>query len=169
MVPGDVARTLRQLLHEIIGDASSVYSALRAKGIPAAVEDLFSRAAPLCRLRSRDRAIFNVEPAKKTVVRLPHPLGAEDQQTYEDLRDAFGVIANCECVDAPAGDREVIVVRTTVGWPAAIESNHETLLAYYATAEEVHHRPHLFSVVPGAETGQPIEELKKIFEELEKA
>ncbi|NLY02147.1 MAG: hypothetical protein GXY83_39185 [Rhodopirellula sp.] len=161
--PGDIAQMVRELLRETIGDAGSVYAAVHAYGVPQAVEELYGRAAPLCRLRGRDRAIFNVETASKMVARLPQPLGAEDQLTYQALRDAFHKLPNCECVDAPAGDREIVVVRTVVGWPIAIDSNHETLLAYYATAEDVRHRPHLFGVVPESRTGLPIERLKKLF------
>jgi len=98
------------------------------------------------------------------VARLPQPLGADDQQTYETVRDTFAAFPNCECVDAPPGDREITVVRTILGWPIAIDSNHETLLKYYATAEDVRHLPHLFGVVPGSETGRPIERLKNLFD-----
>lgn len=162
--PSDIAATLRELLRESIGDASSVYAAVRAAGPGHVVRQLYEKSAPLCRLRSRDRAVFKVETAKKMVVRLPLPLGAEDHQTHQDLRDAFGRIPNTECVEAPPGEREITVVRTILGYPYAIDSNSETLLTYYATAEDVRHRPHLFGVLPGSETGLPLAELKRVFE-----
>jgi len=67
-------------------------------------------------------------------------------------------------VEAPPGEREITVVRTILGYPYAIDSNSETLLTYYATAEDVRHRPHLFGVLPGSETGLPLAELKRVFE-----
>jgi hypothetical protein len=158
--PEEAAACLRDSLQKAMGDAHSIYAAIKSFGVERAATDLFRRAAVLCHLNSRDHEILNVSPAEHTVVRLPSPCGPGDAAIRSQLEDAFHELdTSCLIEDASPRERDITVMRTLVGWPMAIEQSNFALLTAYASCGELNHSPHLFGILPDEQDGQPLQTL----------
>lgn len=164
--PADVADELARLARRHLGAGQSVYASLRKYGIGRAARELFVAAEVLCDLGARDHAALTVTPAEHLLVRLPRA-GGEETQIREDLKTAFESIDKGAMFVEGAPDSEVVVVRTLLGFPAAIDATNDILLAAYSDCGGIHHFPHLFGVLPNSRTGQPIAEVVQLGQRLQ--
>lgn len=156
MPPRDIAHVVGDVVGGMIGDAHTVYTAIRACGVPHVARELYERAAPLCSLSSRDHVLLNVETHCDLIVRLPQPRGAEDADIAERVREEFRDLnETCQFLEDPR-DSEITIVRTLVGFPIGIEGSNAALLIDYLDSAAQGHHPHLFGLLPDSPHGEHV-------------
>jgi hypothetical protein len=157
--PRTVSTCVGEVTSAFLGDLHNVYTAVKSFGIDRTAHELFERARPLCSLSSRDHIRLNIETHSDLIVRLPQPLGADDADVADRLREAFRDLQPaCQFIEDPL-ESEVSAVRTLVGFPIGIEAANAALLYDYAESARQGHRPHLFGLLPDSPDGRHLPQL----------
>lgn len=159
MPPRDVALGVVEVVADLIGDLHTVFTAARRFGVAHVASELYSRAAPLCSLASRDHVRLNIETHRDLIVRLPLPRGADDAEIAEQLRAAFRELHPACQFLTDATETEITAVRTLVGFPIGVEATNAAMLIDYAESQAQGHCPHLFRLLPESPDGKHVPEL----------